>query len=71
MILNKLIVDLPYQTKTDIMKNQKKLSTGVVITYDKNGVIKGVHSPYYSQKESNPVRGSLLRWAVYNLKKLI
>ena len=49
----------------------KKLNTGVVITYDKKGIIKSVYSPYYDKKENNPVRGSLLRWAVYNLKKVI
>ena len=62
MILNKIVVDFAmYQTKTYIMKIQKTLDTGVVITYDKKGVIKSVYSPYYSQKENNPIRGYFIK----------
>lgn len=49
----------------------KKLNTGVVITYDKNGNINTLYSPYYDKKDNNPVRGSYLRYLHYKLKQLI
>lgn len=50
----------------------KTLNTGVKITYDKNGNIKTLYSPYYSEpKKNNPVRGSILRYLVYQLKQVI
>lgn len=50
---------------------KKTLSTGVTIHYNKKGNIKRVDSPYYSKKENNPLRGSLLRYLSYQLKNLI
>jgi hypothetical protein len=49
----------------------KTLATGVKIVYDKKGNIKIVDSPYYKEKKNNPVRGSLLRYAAYQLKQLL
>jgi hypothetical protein len=49
----------------------KTLNTGVVITYDKQGNIKTLYSPYYDKKEDNPVRGSILRYLHYKLKQII
>jgi len=49
----------------------KTLATGVKIVYDKNGNIKLLESPYYKEKKNNPVRGSLLRYAAYQLKQLL
>jgi len=49
----------------------RTLATGVKIVYDKKGNIKLIESPYYSEKKSNPVRGSILRYAAYQLKQLL
>lgn len=50
----------------------KTLDTGVKITYDKKGVIKSIYSPYYSEpKKNNPFRGTILRYLVHQLKKII
>lgn len=46
------------------------LKTGVEITFDKNGNIKHLTSPYYTKKD-NPTRGTTLRWLVYKLKQII
>ncbi len=49
----------------------KTLKTGVVITYDKQGNIKTLFSPYYDKKENNPVRGTILSYLHNKLKQLI
>ena len=50
----------------------KTLNTGVQITYDNKGNIKTLYSPYYSEpKQNNPVRGTILRYLVNQLKKVI
>ena len=47
------------------------LQTGVKITYDKKGNIKTLYSPYYSNKENNAVRGTILSYLRNQLKKII
>lgn len=48
-----------------------KLQTGIEITYDKKGNIKTLYSPYYSNKENNAIRGTLLSYFRNQLKKII
>ena len=49
----------------------RTLATGVKIVYDNKGNIKLIESPYYKDKQNNPVRGSILRYAAYQLKQLL
>lgn len=48
-----------------------KLATGIEITYDKKGNIKTLYSPYYSSKQNNAIRGSILRYLGNQLKQII